>query len=520
MNAVVNPLFVPPTEDSGFLGVIQADGDSVGSVAANSLVKTAQAGYLYQMSGVASTPAVNLKNQKILMSAFEQYLPVYKTKPIYCFEHDATLNGVIGHVDPDKISLTESALSYGAIYLQDVPQVRAIAALIENGSIRSQSIGAWVLKEETDSALPSVRILTLLWLYETSLVALGANWDAVVEVVKNRLQWSVDELEEKLNGNRNAEDAIRVIYNSATDLVVPSEPVSVLNQFGEPSRADEKSGYNDPVPGIVATEHVGGLTVLNQVDTVNLTTIPAAARNREELMETGHAARRVTSSGKSNYLFPIAKWSVENQSLAYDWQSVRNSICFALGASAPDMRVLDRDEQQAILNRIGEAYVALGKRLPTYEGVAITNHAGSEFIEFASVQFHEGESDAFTQFCVENNLKSAVEALKSTPSLLEAESIRNYCHAAFEIYVSIYNEDDAEMASELMQKVAEVRKRQYERYVSEEAGEIVDTVSDSATTDEIETESEDLVETPETEPDRPNPDIVLDSVADIDWNSL
>lgn len=514
MNAEVNPLFVPPVLDSvGLLGVLHADGDTVGCVTSNSLTTTSQSGYLYQMAGVASTPAVNLKNQKILMSAFEQYLPVYKTKPIYCFEHDASLSGVIGHVDPTKITLTDDALSYGAIYLQDVPQVRAIAALIENGSVRSQSIGAWVLKEETDSKLPNIRILTLLWLYETSLTALGANWDAVVDVVKNRLQWSSQELEDKLQGIQDGAEAVRVIYNSARDMTVPSAPVSIVNQFGEPVESQEKTGYNGPVPGIVATEHVEGMAVMNSVDSATLTAIPSSARNRDDLMESGHAARRVTSAGKSNYLFPIARWSVDNQALAYDWPSVQNSICFALGASAPDMRVLDRDEQQAILNRIGEAYVALGKRIPTLDGVAITNHSGTDFIDFSSVEFHEGENEAFTVSRVENNLKSAVETLKATPSLMEIEAIRNYCHAAFEIYVSIYNEDDAEMAGELMAKVAEVRRRQHERYMAEEAGTIEDSVKTEA--DEV------IVDpAPEIKPQTDTDTIVLDNVDGVDWNSL
>jgi HK97 family phage prohead protease len=404
----------------------------------DSQMETKDYGDSMVMSGYVSTGVPDLVNDKVPPSAFSKYLQRYKNNPVYCYNHDHFTP--IGKVR--NVEITEKGLYLDEIKLTNIPVVKEIIwPLVKDGVLKQQSIGFLSLDGDWDGKF---YVHKEIYLLECSLVTVACNPEAEIDRVK-----SIPGFEQYKNLN----DLIRGYTTGKVRL--PSEISKQFHIMNNPLGESKVNNAHPLTPDFV------DVTAIKNVDTSLYDPegeiVPKPNRihkNYSKVSELIHAAKRVVD-GKDVYMFEIGVPTTKG--FRYDWDKTAMTVCRILGAKG--VANYTPNEKLGILERVAEVYETLGKAMPTYEGVVVSdlNPDVLSEVKFSEIVFSEGEKDILNATILESDITSVENVIKSyvekgsIPENVQTQLKR--LRAYVDVFGVINSAEDAEAAANLLSLV-------------------------------------------------------------------
>lgn len=343
-----------------------------------------------KLSGFLSTPRIDLANEVIDVDAFDKYFNYFVRNPIYCYNHDKSVP--IGRDNSPEVVKqgAKTGMYLGDVKLSALPFVTEIVwPLLTDKVITQQSIGFYSLKGKFDG---DIYHHTEIYTLEGSCVPIACNPDATLDEIRNWL---------RIKGFDEGGTVMDLIaaYSAGKAYKVPQFVSGLLLSTKEEEKAMPANTKKHQEPGskpdfmdVVALESKAASQLDTEGDAIRRPV--KFEKNYATVCESIFAAK---SDSRGVYLFPIAVPTAKG--FKYDWEQAASSMYKALGGGGGAL--MSAEAKSAILERIEEAYAALGKQSPTVthivEGEPITVKVASmaheylETIELKDIEFHESE---------------------------------------------------------------------------------------------------------------------------------
>lgn len=469
-----------------------------------------------EIEGWASVKDIDLDGHIVLPSAFKKYFSEYEKKGRYWFNHSK--DQVLGRVEKSRIT-DEGFYIDKAILSATEFNKSYIFPLIKDGALNEHSIQFWSLDSEYDK-VEKILYHKEVRLIETSIVSVACNPGAVIENFKSYLP-SVDfencDLETLIELDKKG----LVTYPSELrkQFYIEDNPLFV-KEDDQPTASDEElkettMKINDNLSPdfreFTPTESKISKDEQSERSNSNVITFPKRHhKNYSEKVDSMFLAKSTTK--ENSFLFRVGEMTENGP--RYSFNDTAISLGMLMGVKGGYL--LDDDVKIELFEKVFEIYSVIGKELPTYDEVAISDLSPESLLElkWKDLEFSNDENLLLEEHLFESNLKGISDLLnkyakvEEKPEFIE-DLYSKYVGMSSHLYfdVSKYStEEDKKFVQSMMDMVMgylsdednEFSMSALGKYISEHAEEkSVETseVESEEESDETETKSEESDET-------------------------
>lgn len=409
------------------------------------------------MSGYVSTKQPDLGGDICPPSSWDEFLPMYKNNPLYCYDHWLARgdNSAIGSVPPYPIGkvLNPYTDSEGLMLdkielITDIPFVRDILSpLIQNEVLKQQSVGFLAFEKERDKE--GHRILTRNWIQEGSIVPLAMNPFGTDVSLKNLgLDLQV------LRGFSDFDNVESIVKAYQAGNLAPTkqffmaDPAQSFSTEEKPEHHGSKSMSKSLQPDFNKVLPTAHIAKAYNPDGEEIAKPPKYAKTYNEVCETLYAAYQESEDGERKFLFQIAVPTTDG--FKYDFEKLALATAKVLGAKGGAN--WDGEEKKSVLERLAEAYNILEKRFPAYNRTPETPISQMkawklEDVEYREVEFFEGENDLVKRSIAKVDMANVLAAVKSggVDDLPEYEELAKYLSGSISLNLVAYGWETAEV---------------------------------------------------------------------------
>ena len=402
--------------------------------------KAASSSGKMMMSGFVSTTDVDLTGDIIAANAFDKHIQKYKERPIYLYQHDKHQPiGRVSNVITNYVKDGKVGLYLEDIVLSDIPVVRdVIWKLVQDNVLNQQSVGMYSIDGKAQG---NIYEHTEVYLYECSLVSIAANPEAMLDVVGKDMSHlnSMEQLVKAYNQGLIGTKKTFSMYTPETNSTENTMDI----QNSNPLTPD--------FDGIIVLKHNDEIFV---ADDSNQKSLPKKIeKDFEKICDAIHACK---SANRNSYMFQLGV--ATEKGVRYDWELTALSMARVLGANGGAH--FDKNAKVQVVERIAEAYKALGKSLPTVEveqlpiEITLLNADALSNLEFKSVNFAEDEQDIYKYALLEKDVKRVIDAVKSYKGEIPSDVVECvksiYSSVEIEIEGTPESPDDAAFLSAII----------------------------------------------------------------------
>ena len=347
------------------------------------------------MSGFVSTTATDLVGDVILPDAFDKHIRKYQERPIYLYQHDKKVPiGRVSKVHTNYTKNGKTGLYLEDIVLSDIPVVRdVIWKLVQDEVLTQQSVGMYSI-DGGFNANKGVFEHSEVYLYESSLVSVAANPDALIDIIGKGMPNLPLTMEELVK----AYDSGKITPAFSISTYVPDSGQSIMTP--------PTSNTNPDFAGLTVLKHNEDL-----YDTEKSPTTAFPNRIQKNYAVVCDAIHACKSATRNSYMFQMAVPT--EKGFKYDWELTATSMARVLGANGGAH--YNVEEKAAVVGRIAEAYAFLEKELPQIDGVPVdkVDAVALHESEFKSVVFTENEPAVYQLSLFEKDVQRVSDTVKS-----------------------------------------------------------------------------------------------------------
>lgn len=347
------------------------------------------------MSGFVSTTTPDLVGDVILPNAFDKHIRKYQERPIYLYQHDKKVPiGRVSKVHTNYTKNGKTGLYLEDIVLSDIPVVRdVIWKLVQDEVLTQQSVGMYSI-DGAFNAQKGVFEHSEVYLYESSLVSVAANPDALIDIVGKGIPDLPLTMEELVKA-----------YDSGK--ITPAFSISTyVPDLGKSDMTNQPSNTSPDFAGLTVLKHNEDLYDTDESPATNMP--KRIQTNYAEVCDAIHACKSIT---RNSYMFQVAVPT--EKGFKYDWELTATSMARVLGANGGAH--YNVEEKAAVVGRIAEAYTFLEKKLPEIDGVPVDKIEAVALheAEFKSVSFAENEPGVYQLSLFEKDVTRVLDTVKS-----------------------------------------------------------------------------------------------------------
>ena len=408
------------------------------------------------MSGYVSTKQPDLGGDVCPPDSWNEFLPMYRSNPIYCYDHWLSRGERQGGEPPYPIGYVKNAFTDSeGLMLEDitlttsVPFVRdVIANLIEAGVLRQQSVG--FLAFEQKPGRDGLRYLTRNWCQEGSIVPLAMNPFGTDVSLKNLgLNMSI------VDGFADFENVEAIVKAYQDGKLIVNKQFFIPDNgqsFSEtPTNEHDK---NKSMSNALQPDFTKVAPTVHKSDQYDpegaaIAKPPKYDKNYAGISELIYAATSQDSEDSDKtFLFQIGEPT--DKGFKYDFDMLATATAKVLGAKGGAK--WSGGEKKLVLERLSEAYEVLGKRFPAFcrtQDEPISKMAAwkLEDIEYREVEFFNGEADIVKRTIAKVDISNVIAAIKSggIEDLTEFEELQKYVSGSLSLTLTAYGWESEEV---------------------------------------------------------------------------
>jgi len=410
------------------------------------------------LSGYVSTKTPDLGGDVCPANSWDEFLPMYKANALYCYDHWLARgdNSAIGDTPPYPIGKvlnpytdSEGLMLDKITLVTEIPFVRdVLSPLIQNEVLKQQSVG--FLAFEQKPGRDGYRYLTRNMIQEGSIVPLAMNPFGTDVSLKNLgLNMSV------IDGFADFENVEAIVKAYQNGKLIVNKQFFIPDNgqsFSEttPNEHDKnKSMSNALQPDFTKVAPTVHKTDQYDPEGEATTKPPKYDKNYAAISELIYAATSQDSEeSEKTFLFQIGEPT--EKGFKYDFEMLATATAKVLGAKGGAK--WSGEEKKAVLERLSDAYEALGKRFPAFcrtQDEPISKMAAwkLEDVEYREVEFFNGEADVVKRAIAKTDITNVIAAIKSggIEDLAEFEELQKYVSGSLSLCLTAYGWESDEV---------------------------------------------------------------------------